>query len=820
MRCDSPDALRAGVGAARHDGALGEYRRRKLLLAELLQELMTIARERHDDEREGASREVLARLAEDAFQLAVVGQFSRGKSTLMNAILGAPYLPTGALPMTSVLTTVRYGSEPKAWVRRAGREQAVEVPLDELVRFVAQQSGERQELQIVAADVQVPAEILRLGFSFVDTPGIGSAITANTATTEQFLPQADAVIFVTSCDAPLSQAERTFLTHVEAHVEKLFVIVNKTDLVDVEEADRVIRFVRDQLADGDRDPVRVFGVSARQALLARINGEGELLNTSGMAAFEGRLTSFLASEKSRVFLKQTCGRARRALAQQVEDLNVARTAQTQDSGAIARSEESFERAVEDLCEQAQRLVSGIQDGWASTVAPRLIEQARAWPSELNEIVGPLIERREERRSTRRELQQQLAAVGQTVEPALEEWLREQTAELHALLSVSAGERLGALIGLRDAVQPAAADVLGIPQRESTQAGWSPADVPPLRTPRIGFGGLLKLPSARSSTRPRHPERLLSEAASAGIEAYCRQVRDALAQSAEDWTGELNDRVKKDLRHAARRVHDRLREPYRDEHAARLDGLDRDLTALEQDLIAWTPSVGAEEPVAVPVVGPGAAAGGPCAICAKVGRVAFDYLAYTQYELATRHDRRAEHAARGGFCPLHTWLYAQTADPIGIALTYSELAASLAEQLQAGGGESAEAILRWFTPASERCRVCLAVGEAERDAIAEILDQLLAADDAAAPVSLCVGHLARLLSAELPAEHGERLVAGLADAMFRASEDLRTFALKRHALRRGLLNREEQSAPRQIVARVAGSRELARPWRTDDDDRLP
>lgn len=133
---------------ARVGGVLGEYRQRKLTLAQLIGELMTIARERHDDEREAAARDLLARLADDAFQLAVVGQFSRGKSTLMNAILGGPYLPTGALPMTSVLTTVRYGSEPRAWVRRTGSDLEIDVPLDQLVRYVAQHSGERQELQI------------------------------------------------------------------------------------------------------------------------------------------------------------------------------------------------------------------------------------------------------------------------------------------------------------------------------------------------------------------------------------------------------------------------------------------------------------------------------------------------------------------------------------------------------------------------------------------------------------------------------------------------------------------------------------------------
>ena len=89
--------------------ALAAYRQEKLQLGEYLVALMHAAQSRHDDERAAHVRELAARLAEDRFQLAVMGQFSRGKSTLMNAILGGPYLPTGARPMTSVITSVVYG---------------------------------------------------------------------------------------------------------------------------------------------------------------------------------------------------------------------------------------------------------------------------------------------------------------------------------------------------------------------------------------------------------------------------------------------------------------------------------------------------------------------------------------------------------------------------------------------------------------------------------------------------------------------------------------------------------------------------------------
>jgi Dynamin family len=97
---------------------LKEYRRRSLDLADVIRAALHIARGYGDDEREQEARQLLARLSAYRFRLAVAGQFSRGKSTLMNALLGAAYLPMGALPMTSVVTTVRYGSRPRAMVRR------------------------------------------------------------------------------------------------------------------------------------------------------------------------------------------------------------------------------------------------------------------------------------------------------------------------------------------------------------------------------------------------------------------------------------------------------------------------------------------------------------------------------------------------------------------------------------------------------------------------------------------------------------------------------------------------------------------------------
>lgn len=92
---------------------LTDYAARRLELGDMIRAALHIARDTGDDQTERRCRDLLARLATDRFSLAVVGQFSRGKTTLMNALLGGAYLPMGALPMTSVITTVRYGSRPR-----------------------------------------------------------------------------------------------------------------------------------------------------------------------------------------------------------------------------------------------------------------------------------------------------------------------------------------------------------------------------------------------------------------------------------------------------------------------------------------------------------------------------------------------------------------------------------------------------------------------------------------------------------------------------------------------------------------------------------
>ena len=257
---------------------------------------------------------ILAKLAEDRFNLAVVGQFKRGKSTLMNAVIGRDLLPTGILPLTSVVTTLCYGPRERVVLRRKGWIFEPEISLRDLEAYVSERGNPGNEKGILEARVELPMKLLRQGLHFSDTPGIGSARRDNTETTYSFLPEADAVIWVTSVEAPLSEAEQEFLRDIRQLVRKVFVVVNKVDLLTSDERRQVLDYIESGIRQLlDTSEVRLYPLSARQGLEAKLRGHEDELQQSGLPEFEASLTAFLAHDKSRTFLVAILDRALKLL---------------------------------------------------------------------------------------------------------------------------------------------------------------------------------------------------------------------------------------------------------------------------------------------------------------------------------------------------------------------------------------------------------------------------------------------------------------------------------------------------------------------------
>lgn len=128
-------------------GTFAEERER---LRSLLGELGDFARERDGGRLAGAVAGLDAKLRENRFHAVVVGEFKRGKTTFVNALLGAPVLPTAAIPLTSIVTAVTWGPEPRAEVRFSdGRVRTVRP--DELPRYITERENPGNHLRVERA---------------------------------------------------------------------------------------------------------------------------------------------------------------------------------------------------------------------------------------------------------------------------------------------------------------------------------------------------------------------------------------------------------------------------------------------------------------------------------------------------------------------------------------------------------------------------------------------------------------------------------------------------------------------------------------------
>ncbi len=263
-------------------------------------------------------RELGDRLREGRFHLAVLGQFKRGKSTLLNALLGEAVLPSAVVPLTAVPTFVRFGDErrvevrylhgraPDAWAVAGGREVR-----ELLERFVTEEANPENRLGVASVELAHPAEILAGGVVLVDTPGIGSTYRHNTEVALNFLSECDAALFLVSADPPVTQVELEFLREVRRRVPRLFYLMNKVDYLSGDELETALEFLRRTLRQaGVEEETPLFPLSARRGLEARRSGNDALWEESGLAEVEAHLVRFLARDKAEALARAVAGRAR------------------------------------------------------------------------------------------------------------------------------------------------------------------------------------------------------------------------------------------------------------------------------------------------------------------------------------------------------------------------------------------------------------------------------------------------------------------------------------------------------------------------------
>jgi GTP-binding protein EngB required for normal cell division len=206
------------------------------------------------------------RVAEGRYYVVCVGQFKRGKSTLLNALVGIALLPTGVVPVTTTVTVLRYGERLAARVRLHDGDWQ---PCDPhaLADYVSEEKnpGNRRGASVV--EVFVPSALLRGGMCLVDTPGLGSVTEANTLTTEAFVPHVDAALVVLGADPPISGDELGLAERVAGVTSQMVFVLNKADRVSDDDRRQALAFADRVLAERlGPHARRILTVSATEAL--------------------------------------------------------------------------------------------------------------------------------------------------------------------------------------------------------------------------------------------------------------------------------------------------------------------------------------------------------------------------------------------------------------------------------------------------------------------------------------------------------------------------------------------------------------------------
>lgn len=289
-------------------------------LASALNELAALGTER---DREQLTA-LLDRLDAERLRVLVVGEAKRGKSTLVNALLGRDLLPSGVTPLTAVTTTVRYGDDERAEVRFLdGHEE--KYPLAALPDLVTERGNPGNRRRIAGATVYLTAPMLEGGVELVDTPGTGSVFEWDTQAAHEALESMDAAVFVLTADPPVSASERDLLGRVAGLSVTTFAVLNKADHLDEPGLGEAVEFTQRVLGEAGH-PGTLYPMSARAAL-----GGGD----AGFAAFEADFTAYLAARRKADLRASSIAQARRIAGSLLDEVAVTRRAAGMRAGDAA-----------------------------------------------------------------------------------------------------------------------------------------------------------------------------------------------------------------------------------------------------------------------------------------------------------------------------------------------------------------------------------------------------------------------------------------------------------------------------------------------------
>jgi len=227
---------------------------------ELLSRIEKVVADRGLVEFRGTISSILDRVEDRAFEIAIFGRVSSGKSSLLNALFEADILPIGVTPVTAVPVRILFGEKPSAVITFV-QAPAQTVDVSRLSEYSTEQQNPENKKQVTRITVSVPARRLRSGVAFVDTPGLGSLATSGAAETRAYLPRCDLGIVLIDAGSTLTSGDLGTLAALHEAAIPVMVLLSKADVLNQQDCSTLAAYVRQHIRDECGIDVPVHPVS-------------------------------------------------------------------------------------------------------------------------------------------------------------------------------------------------------------------------------------------------------------------------------------------------------------------------------------------------------------------------------------------------------------------------------------------------------------------------------------------------------------------------------------------------------------------------------
>ncbi|AVH64056.1 GTP-binding protein [Nostoc sp. 'Peltigera membranacea cyanobiont' 213] len=289
------------------------FQKRRGILLSLIQRQLTLLRSLEMKVQEATLEKVEKRVHTETFKVLILGEFKRGKSTFINAMLGDEVLPAYARPCTAIINEVKWGDSKRALLHFSNVGNGTvkppkEIPIEQIEEYVVIQDNvsEIHENSYDKVELFWPLQLCQNGVEIIDSPGLNEHDIRQKVTMD-YLSSVDAILFVMSCEVLASQSEISFIDNNLRSMghEDIFFICNRINQIRSKERDSIKAHAYSKLEQRtSRQREGIFFIDALGALEGRLDGDENRVYQSGVPQLEEEIAKFLTIQKGRIKILQ------------------------------------------------------------------------------------------------------------------------------------------------------------------------------------------------------------------------------------------------------------------------------------------------------------------------------------------------------------------------------------------------------------------------------------------------------------------------------------------------------------------------------------